>query len=105
MHPHTSEIARDEVAAGRQQEAIRAPARDGQVALDPAARVEELRVDDAADRAVDVVVGQALQQRERTWPAHVELAERGEVEEPDPLADGPVLDADALEEGSPRPAP
>src|SRR5206468_10457557 len=28
-----------------------------------------------------------------------------EVEEPDPLADGPVLDADALEEGSPRPAP
>jgi len=101
VHQDPAEIARDEVAAGRHAEAIGAPARDGQVALDPAARVEELRVDHAPDRTVHLVVGQTLQERQRTGPAHVELAERGEVEEPDPLADRSMLDADALEEGRP----
>src|SRR5439155_18032573 len=66
---------------------------------------EELRVDHAADRAVDVVVGQALQQRQGPGAAHVELAERGEVEQSNALADGPVLAADALEERRPSPAP
>src|SRR5262249_56342983 len=41
----------------------------------------------------------------RAGPADGELPERGEAEEAAPRADGAVLDADALEERGPRPAP
>src|SRR5205814_9601980 len=54
---------------------------------------------------VDVVVGEPLEQRQRPRPGHVELAERGEVEEPSPLAHRAMLGAHALEEPRPRPAP
>src|SRR2546430_11491403 len=60
--------------------------------------VQELRVDDAAGRTVDVVVGEPLQQGQRPRPGHVELAERGEVEDPSALAHRAMLGAHALEE-------
>src|SRR5262249_41122874 len=105
VHAHPAEVARDEVAAGGDPKAIRRPAREGEIALDPAPRVQELCVDDAADWSVDVVVGQALQQRQGTRAAHIELAERREVAERDPLATGAVLAADPIEDRRPRPAP
>src|SRR5262245_30802934 len=59
------EIVQAERAAGDEHVAIRGQARDGQVALDPAALVQELGVGDRADRVVEVVVGQPLQEAER----------------------------------------
>src|SRR6516164_8721714 len=107
VHADPAAIAGDEVAAGRHPEALGGPARDRQVALDPAARIQKLRVDDRADRTVDVVVGEPLEQRQRARSLDVELAERGEVEEADALANRAVLDPDTVEEIGARltPAP
>src|SRR5699024_474290 len=64
------------------------------VGLDPAAVVEELRVDDRADRPVDAVRAQPLEESERARPEDLELRERGLVEERDALACRPRLDLD-----------
>ena len=71
----------------------------------PAARVEELRVDDAAGRLPDVVVREALEERQRARPPDVELPERGHVEEAGALAHGAVLLAHPVEEGGAPPSP
>ena len=65
--------------------------RDRDVGHDAAALVEELRVDRRADRPVDVVRADALEQREGARARDLDLAERAEVDDPDPLADGAVL--------------
>ena len=56
-----------------------------------AARREHRGVDDHADRLVDVVGRQALQEGQGAGPPDLDLGEGREVEEPDPLAAGAVL--------------
>ena len=55
---------------------------DGEVALDAAARVEQLGVRDRPDAAVDVVGREATEQVERARADDLELGERRFVEEP-----------------------
>src|SRR6185437_16078939 len=81
-----------------------AEARDGDVRRDAALRLEELRVHDAARRAVDQVARHALEQRQRARPAHLELAEGAHVDDAGRLAERRVLFADELEPGRPGPA-
>ena len=57
----------------------------------PPRGVEELRVDDAPDGAVDAGVADALEQRERARARDLDLAERAEVDDADALAEGLVL--------------
>ena len=66
--PDPAEVVVAEGGAGDDEEPILAEARDGEVALDPAAPVEHLRVGDPADRAVHLVVAQAAAGR-RARPA------------------------------------
>ena len=54
-----------EVAVGADLEAVRRQPRDGQVAADAAALVEEQRVDDRADRPVEAVGREPVQEGER----------------------------------------
>jgi len=70
----------------------------------PPRGLRKLCVDHAPDRAVDVVVGQALQERQGAGPITSSLP--NEVNRRARRArDRPVLEPDALEERGPRPAP
>src|SRR5262249_27221745 len=69
-------------------------ARDGDVALDPAAAVEHLRVGDLPDVARDAVVTQPLEQLGRSRPGDLELRERRLIEEAGGLPGGAVLRLD-----------
>ena len=71
-----------------------AEARDGEVALDPAARVQHLRVGDRADVARNAVVAEALEEVGRALAHDVELGEGCLVEERRGLAAGAMLGAD-----------
>ncbi|HEX3345488.1 MAG TPA: selenocysteine-specific translation elongation factor, partial [Polyangiaceae bacterium] len=76
-----AEVGVDRAGAGDEAEAVVGQARDREVGDDAAARVEELRVDDAADRPPDAVVADPLQQRQRPRPARLDLAERRQVDD------------------------
>ncbi len=76
---------------GDDEERVAAQPRDRRVELDPAARVEHRRVDDAARRPVQVGGEDPLDQRQRLRAVHAQLGERGEIEERDALARGAVL--------------
>ena len=65
-----------------------------EVALDPAAAVEHLRVGDLTDAAGDPVVAEALEQLRRAGALDLQLRERALVEEADALAGAAVLGAD-----------
>ena len=93
-----------ERGAGDDPEAILLELRDREVALDPAAAVEHLRVGDLARAADDAVVAQPLEQRRRARPADLELGERGLVEERGGLSRGRMLGADGGRPVLPRPA-
>src|SRR5207245_378151 len=88
-------------APQRVPDRARAPILDLELPAELAHVGHELR----PDRRVSGVCGRAGEQCQGAGPAHVEIAERGEIEEPDTLADGAVLDTDAIEEGRLRPAP
>src|SRR5439155_7905125 len=68
-------------------------------------RVEELRVDHAPHLPINIVGGETLEQPERSRPTHVDLAERGEVEQGNPLPHGLMLGPDQLEESGSAPTP
>ena len=68
-------------AAGDDAEQLLPLARDRQVEPDPAARRERRGVDERADGPVDPVREHALEVRERVRTLHVELRERGDVEQ------------------------
>ena len=88
------EVVPPERRAGDDAEAILRQPRHGEVALDPAPRVQHLRVGDRADLAGDVVVAEPLEQIRRALAGDLDLGERGLVEERSRLAAGAVLDAD-----------
>src|SRR4029453_8063156 len=85
-------------------EAVLGEARNGEVALDPAALIEHLRVGDGADIARDPVVAQVLQARRRAGADELDLRERGLVEQRRGLAAGAVLGADGGRPDLARPA-
>src|SRR5581483_3073028 len=87
-------VVRPERRPGDEQEAILAAAHDRKVRLDAAAMVEELRVHDRADGAVDAVRAQPFEEGERSRAEHLELRERRLVEERDRLARRPRFDLD-----------
>jgi hypothetical protein len=93
-----------ERGAGDDPEAILLELRDREVALDPAAAVEHLRVGDLARAADDDVVAQPLEQLGRARPADLHLRERGLVEQRGGLAGGGVLGADGGRPVLPGPA-
>ena len=68
------------------EEPVGVQSRDRPVVLDPAALVEEQRVDQAADRHVHVVRADVLEEPERVRTRHLDLGERAQVEERDRLA-------------------
>ena len=90
-------VAVDGAGARDDPERVLAQARNRDVGDDPAAAVAELRVDDASDGPVDPAVADAVEQRQCSRTAHLELAERGHVEDADPLADRGVLSPHMLE--------
>ena len=67
--------------------------------------VEELRVNERADGAVDIVAGDALQQAERAGAVDLEFAERAHVEQRDALAAGEAFLADKIVIWRAAPAP
>ena len=85
--------------AGHDQKGVLGEARHREIGLDAAALVQPLRIDDAAGRDRDVVRADPLQRRFGVAPLKEELAERGQVEQTDALAHGPVLVRPVLEPG------
>ena len=90
-------VAHAERAAGDEIEAIVGEPRDRHVGFDAAALVAELRVDDRADRTIEIVDGEPLQQRERARSAHLVFRERAHVDQRDALAHRAMLGADRVE--------
>src|SRR5687768_10790376 len=74
-------IVRPERGAGRDVEAIIGDATYCEIGLDPAARIQQLRVCERAHRFVDVVRANPLQRRERIFAHDLQLAERSLVEQ------------------------
>src|SRR5437773_2262928 len=91
LQPQPAEVTVHVPGAGDQPEPIRAEPGDGDVAGDPAAVVEQLRIGDGADRLIDLIPGDALEQRERTWTVELDLPERRHVDDPDAFAKGAML--------------
>ena len=81
VRPNPRRIVVAERGAGHDREQLLLDARDREVALDPAAGIEHLRVRDRADLARDAVVAQRFQERGRARPGDLDLGERGLVEE------------------------
>ncbi len=96
MQLEEAAVTVDGACAGDDAEASLGEPGHGHVADDAAALVEQLRVDDRADGPVDAVAAHTLEQRERAGTGDLELAEGRQVDDPDPLAHGRVLDGDAV---------
>ena len=79
---------------GDEQEALRGEPRDRQVRLDPAAPVEQLRVDDRADRSIDGIRAHPVEERDGTRAGDLELRERRLVEQTGGRSRGERLGAD-----------
>jgi hypothetical protein len=99
-----AQVGVDRAGAGDDAKALAGQPRHRQIGDDPAALVEELRVDHAAHRAIDAAVADALEQRQRARAADRDLAERREVDDPDALAKRPVLLGKQLQVGGRAPA-
>ena len=85
---HAVRAARDD------PELLVAEPHDREVGLEAAAGREPRRVDDPADRDVDLPLRHVLEGVERSRPGDVEDRERGEVEDRGPLAHGEMLRVD-----------
>ena len=104
MQLEKTTVAVDGACAGDDAEPFFIQPRHGHVADDAAALVEQLRVDDGTDRSVDVVAAHAVEQAERIGSGHLELAERGQVDDADPFTHRRVLDGDPVVKRRPGPA-
>ena len=99
------EIVREKRRAGDDAESVGGQSANGEVTLDTAACVEELRIDERAVGAVDVVAGDALQHAKRAGAADLEFAERCHVEQRGALAGGEAFLADQVVIRRAAPAP
>ena len=91
--------------AGDDQEALVRQAGDGEVALDAAALVQALGVDHRANRHVDLVGADIVEEFERAGAAHFDLVEGGLVEQAGVLARLQMLVADRARPVVVRPSP
>jgi hypothetical protein len=89
-----AEVMGAERRPGHDREQLVLHARHGEVALDPTAAVEHLRVGDLADVARDAVVAQPFEEVRGTRPGDLHLGERRLVEQRRPLATRDVLHPD-----------
>ena len=69
------EIVASERGARHDPEPLVTEARDGEVALDPAPDIQHGRVDDRADRLVDVVRAHPSQEGQGSRPGYLQLGE------------------------------
>ena len=67
--------------------------------------MEELRINGAAHRTVNVAIGESLQQRQRAWAAHVDFSKGRQVEQAGALAGGLVFLTHKLKEWRANPTP
>src|SRR3990170_8495667 len=88
------EVVLAEGRARHDPETVLCESSDGEVALDAAHRVEHLRVDHLPDLAGNAVRAHALEKLRSALSAHLELRERGLVEEGGRLAAPGVLRPD-----------
>src|SRR2546423_3837933 len=91
LQPQPAEVTVHIPGPRDQPEPLQAESSDGDVTRDPAAAVEQLRIDDAADRPVDLVPGNPLEQRERAWAGELDLPEGCHVDHPHAFAKGAML--------------
>src|SRR2546428_4434184 len=98
------EVAVHVPGAGDQPDPLLTEPRDGDVPGDPAAPVEQLGVDHAANRPADAIPGDTLEQGQRSLTIQLDLPERRHVDDPDAFAEGAVLLRLQPEPGRPAPA-
>src|SRR5437763_10425383 len=79
------EIARVRRARGDDEECVLGLARDREVGLDAAALIQPLRIDDPADRHVDVIGADPSEHHRRIAAPEHELGERGLIEQAHPF--------------------
>ena len=103
MPAQPGEVALQRRAGHDEEEGRLRQPRDRQVALDAAALVEHLRVDDLARRHVDVVGAEPLQEGAGVAALDPDLAERGHVEQADAVPDRQMLVALVVEPVLPLP--
>ena len=94
MALHPVQVVEAHGAAGHNHEALFGEARDGQIALDGAARGQHGGVGDGTDRSVHPVGCQALQHGERAGPGHLEYGEGRQIEESHPFPRGRMFGRD-----------
>ncbi len=104
MQAQPAEIGVDRRGARDDAEALLGETRDGDVGDDAAARVEELRVDDAPGLAIDVRVADALEQRGCARALDRDLAERRHVDQAHAFAQRRGLLGQQVRIGRRRPA-
>ena len=75
LEPQPAEVAVHIAGAGDQSESMRAKPRDGDVAGDPSAAIEQLGVDDAANRPVNQVARDTFEQTQRSRTVKLDLSE------------------------------
>src|SRR5690606_11616757 len=97
MLAQPSKIALQSGTRHDEQEGSFGKAADGEIALNPAARVQHLRIDDAPDRNVDVVAAELLQERTGVAAFDADFAERGHVKEANAFAYGHMFVAIVVE--------
>src|SRR3989442_12791669 len=85
------EVAVHVPGAGDQPEPLLTEPRDGDVPGDPAAPVEQLGVDHAANRPVDAIPGDTLEQGQRSLTVQLDLPERRHVDDPHAFPEGAVI--------------
>ena len=91
--------------SGHDAKPVLGEARDGEVALDAATRIEHLRVRDAPHLSGEAVTAEALEERGGAFPDDVELRKRGLVEQRCGLAARAVLGTDRGRPELARPTP
>src|SRR5207248_555054 len=94
MLAHPAEVVVAEGGPGHDEEPVGLEPGYREVAFDAAPAVEHLGVGDAAERAVHLVVAQALEKGERARAADRDLAEGGFVEEAGAFSRGAVFGGD-----------
>ena len=92
--PQPAQVVLPDRGPGDHQVAVGRDPGHRQVALDAAALVEQLRVDDPADRYVHVVRAQPLEERDRTRTDDLDLGERALIEQAGRLPGRQRLGAD-----------
>src|SRR5207253_3690218 len=91
LQPQPSQVAVHVCGTGDQPEPVRAEPCDGYISRHPSTPVEELRVDNTADRPGNQIACNTFEQRERSGTLQLDLSERCHVDDPHPFAERAML--------------